>query len=177
MSGRLHRSPRPGRASHPSRKSPGFSALLRRLPAHGRTNARARTFAHVHTQQKEAVRTACRGLVAALRKPLPSGPRRAARSLLTYQSAPGAAGRCTDPGGQQPTGPALLRRTCGRSGRSRRLRGGGRGPTTCCGSTPLLRPPPSRAPAKSHPCGCRIGPGLQKPREHEGSLLPGFPKK
>lgn len=74
MSGRPHRPPRPGRASHPSRKSPGFSTLLRRLPAHGRTNARARTFAHVHTQQKEAVRTACRGLVGALRKPLPPAP-------------------------------------------------------------------------------------------------------
>lgn len=176
MSGRPHRPPRPGRASHPSRKSPGFSTLLRRLPAHGRTNARARTFAHVHTQQKEAVRTACRGLVGALRKPLPPAP--AAR--------PGACSLTGAPrellvGAPIPAAGSPPARLC-----SAALAGRAGGAGGCAADVgPQLAEAPrhcsARRPAerrqKSHPCGCRIGPELQKPKEHEGSLLPGFPKK
>lgn len=45
------------------------------------------------------------------------------------------------------------------------------------GSATLRRPPTSLAPAKSRTRGCWIGPGLQKPREREGSLPVGFLKK
>lgn len=123
----------PGRASHRGRKSPGFFALLRRLPAHGRTNARAHS-THVHIQQKEAVRAACGGFVRS-RKPLPRPPTARPRAcsltrvLLWVRGSqrPAGAGSSGSPG-----------RLC-----SAQLPGGARG-----GAGPSTRATPRRCSAR-----------------------------
>lgn len=141
----------PGRASHRGRKSSGCSALLRRLPAHRRTSARARTLTHVHTQQKGDSRAACGGLVRA-GKLLPRPPPRGAGPAHLLELPRG----CANPGGPRPTGPGSA------PPRSRTLPADARRlwahhPRD---SAPLLR----RAPAKSLPWGSRIRPGLPTSR-------------
>lgn len=145
----------PGRASHKSRKSPGFSALLRRLPAHRRTNARARTLTHVHTQQKADLRAACGGLVRSgspSPQPPPRGPGPAHLLELLCGCADLGSSQLTGPGSAPPrsrTMPADARRLWAHYPRD---------------SAPPRRRPPSPAPAKSRPCGCRIRPGLPTSR-------------
>lgn len=168
VSGRPQRLRRPSAAATRQEKP----RLLPAASLHTGALTQVRTLTHAHTQQKEAVRAACGGLVRALR-PAPPPAATARPRALTYCSAPEgpwvrgsrqlAAHR---PGSARPRSravPAAARRLWAQHPR---------------GSVPLLRPPPpSRAPAKSRPCGCRIRPGLQKPREQEGSLFTEFFKK
>lgn len=95
--------------------NPGFSALRRRLPAQGRTHARARTLTHVHTQQKEAVRAACGGPLGALGKAPPPGPHRTARAACSLTEAPSERPGCAE---RRAARPAVL--GLSRGGRRRR---------------------------------------------------------
>lgn len=151
----------PGRASHRGRKSSGFSALLRRLPAHRRTSARARTLTHVHTQQKGDLRAACGGLVRA-GKLLPRPPPRGAGPAHLLELL----GGCANPRGPRPTGPGAAPPRPAR-GRCRRARGGS-GPTTR--ATPRRCSAGRRAERRQNPSRGAIGSG-------QGSLRPGFLKE
>lgn len=130
---------------HPSRQSPGFSALLRRLPAQGRTHARARTLTHVHTQQKEAVRAACGGPLGALGKAPPPGRRCTARAACSLTGAPSERPGCAERRAERP--PDCARPRSRGAATAAALGPPPRSPA------PLLRPPPSGAPAKARPCG------------------------
>lgn len=152
--------PRPGLTSRPDRTSPGFSTLRRRLPAHGRTHARARTLTHVHTQQKEAARAARGALLRALRKPLLPAPSAQPGPAHSLERPPRARG-CAEPGGPG--------RLC-----SAALAGGGGG---TLGPPPAqLRPPPAER-RQIPPVRLPDRPGLQKPREQVGCLLLGVLEK
>lgn len=130
-------------ASHPCRKSPGFSALA--TPLRARTHARARTLSYSRTHNK---RKPCRRVpevARALREAPPPGPppRRPgpARSL---EPAPRARGCADSEARVPPAQPASLR--------SAALAG------SCGGSGPTMRAaPPAAEPSSGEIAG---GPGL-----------------
>ena len=144
----------------PEQEKPRLLRAPRRLPAHGRTSTRARTHTRTHTR---AHTHTTKGSVGGPRaevwsrsygKPLPAAP----------TALPGPS-RTAAPA-KRPVGARILQPAA--------LAGG----EAALGRTRApLRPPTSRALAPSRPSGCRVGPGLQKPREPEDSLLPRLLKK
>lgn len=156
MSGRPHSPPRPRARQPPRQEKP---RLLRAPPPPPCTQAHYRTRAHTHTRThttKGRLESRVRRF-GARRKAPPPAPTARLRACSLTGAARGVRGarrpaRPTGPGSAPPrsrTMPADARRLRAQHPRD---------------SAPLLRRPPSRAPAKSLPWGYRIRPGLPTSR-------------